>query len=227
MLESKAWNWESLSEGELEPWREPCFEAHYLAYHWAKQGKKRLLDLGCGLGRHSVFFARLGFQVSAFDLSDYAVERTRRWAESEGLKLDYSTGDMLKLPYEAESFDCILCRDVISHTDTEGVQTILGGIFRALKPGGECWFTLESQSSWGFKQDWPMLDPNTKVCMEEGPEKGVQHFYADDELIKKLCSDFDMVALRHVDDIITAGTAGGWHYYVHVRKPNLGEEEQI
>ena len=94
---------------------------------------KDFLDLGCGLGRHSVLFAKNGFNVSCFDISEEAINRTKQWCEEENLKCNYKVGDMLLLPYKDNSFDCILCRNVISHTDTEGIKKIIKELKRVLK----------------------------------------------------------------------------------------------
>ena len=59
------------------------------------------------MGRHSVLFAANDFNVSCFDISKEAIERTKDWCLKEGLKCDYKVGDMLKLPYDDESFDSI------------------------------------------------------------------------------------------------------------------------
>lgn len=41
----------------------------------------KLLDIGCGEGKDAVFFARNGYDVTAFDISDAGVEKTKRLAE--------------------------------------------------------------------------------------------------------------------------------------------------
>ena len=71
-------------------------------------------------------------KVLCFDISEEAIKRTREWAESLNLQLDYKVGDMINLPYEDNSIDCILCRNVISHTDTEGMKKIIGELKRVL-----------------------------------------------------------------------------------------------
>ena len=110
--------------------------------------------------------------------------------DSLSLNANLVEGDMLSLPYTDELFDSILCRNVISHQDTSGVKKIIGELKRVLKPGGECYLTLGSKSTWGFKQtSWPLLDENTRLRMEEGPEYEIPHFYADYDLIKENIKD--------------------------------------
>lgn len=220
MIDSKAWNWKMVTGTNAEYWKSPAIESYYLMNRWRQQGKSDFLDLGCGLGRHSILFARNDFNTWAFDLSADAVEKTKEWAQSENLEIGYAVGDMLELPYDDSTFDCILCRNVISHSDTEGVKKILANIFRILKPNGECYLTLGSKKAWGFSQPWPIVDENTKIRIEDGPENGIPHFYADIQLIEKLFKDFVMVSVQHIDEYIHDDTlhSVGWHWHILISK---------
>ncbi len=71
---TKAWDW---SKNTDNYWRIPCIESAFLAERWNAEDFNSLLDLGCGLGRHTVYMGKHGFKVTAFDLSDEAVESTR------------------------------------------------------------------------------------------------------------------------------------------------------
>ena len=57
------------------------------------QGKS-ILDLPCGLGRHSLEFARRGFSVTAVDLMPFYIEEGQRRAKAEGLQIDFIQDDM-------------------------------------------------------------------------------------------------------------------------------------
>ncbi len=220
MIESKGWNWKIVKDDDACIWKNPSIESYYLLNRWASQNKKDFLDLGCGLGRHSILFGKNGFNVSCFDISEEAVNKTKQWAEKENLTFDYKVGDMLKLPYQDESYDCILCRNVISHTDTEGMKIIVKELYRTLRKDGECYLTLGSKDTWGFKQNWPFIDPNTKMRMEEGPEYKVPHFYADYNLVKELFSMFEIVNVYQVIDYIEkeGNVMDSYHYHVLIKK---------
>lgn len=216
MIKSKSWNWEIVKDSQEEYWKNPSEESYYLVNRWLSQNKKTFLDLGCGLGRHCILFGKNNFNIYAFDLSENAVEKTKNWMLEEGLKADYKIGDMLDLPYNNNTFDCILCRNVISHTDTEGMKKIIEELYRVLKTDGECYLTLGSKNTWGFKQDWPVVDENTKIRIEDGPENGIPHFYADYELIKELFKQFQIESITQVETFF--GDNSSWHYHVLIKK---------
>lgn len=222
MIESKPWNWKKVDNGYKENvWLEPCIESYYLIDRWKKQNKKDFLDIGCGLGRHTIQFAKSGFTTRAIDLSEYAIDNTRQWAESENLTVDFVQCDMLDLPYEKESIDCILCRNVISHTDTEGMKKIISKLYKILKKDGECFLTLGSKNADTFKDEKNIfVDENTKLRMDEGPEKGVPHFYADMEIIPELFNNFKIIYLAQVQDFEYEDEQykSRWHYVMLIKK---------
>ena len=217
MIKSKGWNWKIVKNDVEEYWKSPSIESYYLLNRWKSQEKDKFLDLGCGLGRHSILFGLNDFNVSCFDISEEAIKRTKEWALEENLEFDYKIGDMLELPYDDSSFDCILCRNVISHTDTEGMKKIIKELDRVLKINGECYI----KDTWGFKQeDWPLVDPNTRLRMEEGPEYKTPHFYADYDLIKDLFCKFDIVNIRQeVEYNENNGKVyDSYHYHILIKK---------
>lgn len=220
MIDSKAWNWDMVIKDSHEGyWQEPATESYYLINRWLSQGKRDFLDLGCGLGRHTIQFAKAGFNTSGFDLSETSIRRTEEYAKLAGVKVDLRVGDMLNLPYEDDSFDCIYCRNVISHTDTAGMRKIVSELKRVLRKDGECYLTLGSKQAWGFRQDWPVVDENTKIRVEDGPENGIPHFYADYDLIVDLFKDFEIVKVFQVEEYITKErTTSSFHYHVLIRK---------
>jgi 2-polyprenyl-3-methyl-5-hydroxy-6-metoxy-1,4-benzoquinol methylase len=216
MIKSKSWNWNIVKGDHEEFWKNPSEESYYLVNRWLSQNKNMFLDLGCGLGRHCILFAKNGFKTFAFDLSEDAIKKTKEWMKTENLETTYDIGDMLELPYPINSMECVLCRNVISHTDTEGIKLIIKELFRVLKSDGECYLTLGSKQSEGFKQDWPVVDENTKIRIEDGPENGIPHFYADYDLIKELFKDFKIINISQIENF--HNDISSWHYHILIKK---------
>lgn len=212
---SKPWDW---TKNAQDFWNEPAEESYYLAHRWKGKGYARFLDLGCGLGRHSLLFAANGFRVDSFDLSEVAIDGLKETCARSGVaNIACATGDMAELPYPDGAFDCLLAYHVISHTDTRGIARIIGEIKRVLKGGGEFYLTLCSKKSWSYREaGYPKLDDNTVIKVEDGPENGIPHFYSDEESIAGLFKDFSLARVRHVQDILFGGTAlkDSWHYFI-------------
>ena len=222
-VESKAWKWESVKDDYEAKWREPSQEVYYLINRWHQNGTKDILDLGCGIGRHSILFAQEGFNTYAIDLSENAVCRAKKWAEDCGLNINFSIGDMINLPYDDKVMDAIFAYYVISHTDTKGVIETLKQIRRVLKPDGEVYLTFGSKDSWGFKENWPVVDANTKIRIEDGPDNNVPHFFADSKLIYELFRDFNILDLKQIQKIEMVNGKIKDHHHYHV----LAKKKQI
>ena len=214
--ETKPWNWEIVKGSYEDKWMIPSQEIYYLVNRWQQEGIKSVLDLGCGIGRHSILFSQKGFKTYAIDLSENAINRAQQWSCKCGLDIDFKVGNMIELPYDNEMMDAIFAYYVISHTDTQGVIKILKQIKRVLKQYGEVYLTLGSKDSWGFKENWPIVDENTKIRIEDGPDNNVPHFYADSKLIFELFSDFDILDLKQIQKIELVNNKNKNHHHYHV-----------
>jgi len=96
----------------------------------------KVLDLGCGLGLHSMELARRGYGVTGLDWSRPFLEHARRAAAEASVDVHFIEGDMTCMTFEGE-FDAVILWGntfgMLAHEDN--VRT-LRGIRRALKNGG-------------------------------------------------------------------------------------------
>ena len=93
-----------------------------------------VLDAGCGPGFWVRQFCQLGANVSACDLTETAVQLTKRHLEFFGLQADLRQGNAEALPYDFESFDHVNCQGVIHHTPN--AAQCIREFHRVLRPGG-------------------------------------------------------------------------------------------
>jgi len=218
MVKSKAWKWEMLDKND-EYWNTPAPEIFYLSDYWAKKKHKTFLDIGCGFGRNSIYMAKKGFLVSAFDLSEHSVKVTGEKAKEQGIEFkELVVADMLSFPFKDNSFDCMLALNVILHTDKLGFDKILKEIKRVLKPGGEVYFTLGSKESYWYNNPACIyVDDYTKIRVEEGPENGIPHFYIDDEDCLTLFNDFTIINIKNIRELTQYGNFSP-HYHIWLKK---------
>ena len=80
--------------------------------------------------------------------------------------------------------------------------------------------TLGSKETWGYKQNWPVVDENTKLRDEPGPEYMVPHFYADYGLLLKLFQDFEILDVKHIGTYCQKDnqTYESYHWHILIKK---------
>jgi 2-polyprenyl-3-methyl-5-hydroxy-6-metoxy-1,4-benzoquinol methylase len=97
------WN-ERYSQEEFAYGEEPN---NYLKEQLVKLPVGSILFPAEGEGRNAVFAAKLGWKVSAFDISQEGKNKAIKLAEKNNVSLDYQVGELEKLNFEAEQFDAI------------------------------------------------------------------------------------------------------------------------
>jgi len=137
---------------------------------------ERVLDVGCGPGRHALALARRGIDVVGVDLSEDFVALAREAAKGEGLAARFEVGDVRDLAYDAE-FDAAICL-------CQGGFGLLGGrdepavfdrIAASLRPGGRLAVTAFSAAfAARFLEEGESFDPATGVLHEKSTVRNEQ-----------------------------------------------------
>lgn len=102
-------------------------------------GRERILDLACGFGRHSLEFARRGFDVTGVDITDAYIQDASRQASKEGLSARFLKMDIREVPFR-EEFDVVLnlADGAIGYLETDAEnEKIFDVVANALRPGGK------------------------------------------------------------------------------------------
>lgn len=103
----------------------------------------KILDIGCGTGRHAIELAKRGYRVTGIDLSEAQLVRAREKAKEAGVTVDLQKHDARALPFENE-FDLaiMLCEGGFSLMETDEMNfEILKNATKALKSKGTLIFT--------------------------------------------------------------------------------------
>lgn len=209
----KGWNWKNI---DSETWLDVSEEFLPVALKW-KNKFHSILDIGAGKGRHALFFAENGFEVSAVDLSESSVEIIANEAQRRNLTIDVNVADMTDLPYRDEKFDCVICFHTIYHTNFVGVKKAIDEIYRVLNENGEAYITFNSKDNISFKKE-DTIDGNTIIKKSE-IEDGIPHCYVDEKEIEELLSAFEIVSLSKITEYIRKEKkVCRVHYYTHIRK---------
>lgn len=188
---------ENHHENGLDHWFEPVAEhlgSAYLRYSFTKgteqevdhvvgalalQPGERVLDVGCGPGRHAHELARRGIVVHGIDISRPFIELAQASAPSG---CTFQRLDARHLPFDSE-FDAAicLCQGAFGLMTAEGEDaTVLAGIARALRPGGRlalsafnAYFAVKHHTDADFDADLGIAHEATEVRDPGGRVKAV------------------------------------------------------
>jgi SAM-dependent methyltransferase len=145
---------------------------------------ERVLDMGCGAGRHAFEMYRRGADVVAFDqdgdelagvLELFAAMREAGEVPS-GAEADIKQGDALSLPFADGEFDRVVAAEVLEHVPDDG--TAIAELARVLRPGGTLAVTvprwLPEKICWALSREYHEV------------EGGHVRIYTGDGLVGKL-----------------------------------------
>lgn len=154
-----------------------------------RRGFKKILDLGCGTGRHAIFLAQNGFEVYATDISNTGLAIAKKKAQD--LKLNniyFARHDMKDIPFEDNFFDAVLCVLVIDHGTKQDLQKTVNEIYRVLKKDSivitDFMSTDDETCGKGIQ-----IEKNTFVGSMEG-EDNIAHHYSTEEELEEFFQNF-------------------------------------
>ena len=102
-----------------------------------QHGIRTVCDAGCGYGAWALALASSGFDVTALDVSETAVEITGRVLAQYGSKLaGHKTASVLDTGYPDEAFDAVVCFSVLDHMTVSDAQKALRELVRVTRLGG-------------------------------------------------------------------------------------------
>lgn len=105
-----------------------------------KYAGKKVLEIGCGAGTDLSQFARNGAITTGVDLTESAIDVTRKRFQVLGLKGDFKVADAENLPFKDNEFDLVYSFGVLHHTPN--TQKTIDEVYRVLQPGGKTFIML-------------------------------------------------------------------------------------
>ena len=168
---------------------------------------RRLLDLGCGEGRHCLLAARMGFRPTGVDYEPLAIRRAQALARQAGLadRIQWAVADIFALPFAPDSWDVVLDYGCLHHQKKSDWPRYQAAIRAMLKPQG---YFLLSVFSPRFRVFGPQQRP---WHLAHG---AYRRFFTSDDLHCLWGRDFEFLILEEE----TEGVRGFWHAFLRRRR---------
>jgi len=192
-MNSKNHPWEEIYCRDGRVFTEPFPAFSSVAQKFTQNQSSRILDLGCGNGRHVVALMNLNFQAVGLDISPTGLDLTREWLDEEELSGNLVCGDMRhNLPFKTGIFDGIISTQVIHHALLAEIRHTISEIWRVMNSGGIAFITVAGRKHEDLS--YKEIEPGTYLPLE-GTEKGLPHHIFNEE---ELCQEFKNFQIQDV-----------------------------
>ena len=186
-------DWETLYKEIGIVQKEPSKFVKEAVEFFKQQNLKKILDLGCGTGRHTIYLLENGFEVYGCDASESAL----KIAEKIIKDVEFKKCDMTSLPYEKNFFDGILCHFVIQHGKIEQIKKAISEIYRILRKNGILYLSVPSVKHPEYFTG-KEIEPRTKINID-AIDGNVPHHYFTENEIRNLFNKFNIIELKHAE----------------------------
>jgi ubiquinone/menaquinone biosynthesis C-methylase UbiE len=182
-----------------------------------REGARRVLDLGCGAGRHSILLGKIGFQVVALDVSETALKTLEGRLKTASIdNITLVKDEMRDLPFVDNYFDGVVCTNVLHHGRLVEIKRAIREVHRVVREESSAFVVVLSSSDFR-RGNGKRLERNTYV-FTRGEERGIiHHFFAREEL-KSCFRGFKILSFE--ERLIPVEEGGNRaHFLVKLRKP--------
>jgi SAM-dependent methyltransferase len=198
VLDSQKQHWEGMLETKPDMFgRDPSEPARRSADEFGAAGIHRILELGGGQGRDSLFFASCGFEVHVLDYAQAGVDTILRKAAQAGIggQVSAAQHDVRRpLPVPDDSFDACYSHMLFCMAlTTAELDALSREILRVLRPGGLCIYTVRNTSDPDFGRG---IHRGEDLYENQG---FIVHFF-DRVKVERLARGFEIVSVDEFEE---------------------------
>lgn len=188
----------------------------YVFRNFKRNGEEKVLDLGCGAGRHIFFMAAENIIPYGLDFSSEGVRYTRKMLEECGMGRygdNIVEGSMTELPFDDEAFDGIVCYGALYYLGYSDIKRAVDQMRRVLKTGGRMMCVVRSTQDYRCSGDNCLKtnEPNTYYISVNDDTKCahsengmIMHFFTESE-IRELFEGFDNLNIDMITESHNSG----------------------
>ncbi len=158
------------------------------------EGVERIIDLGCGTGRHTLYLAQEGFYAVGLDSSAAALREAQ--AAARGMdNVEFVNSDASQIPYEDGFFDAALSIHIVQHMKERQRKRAISALERTLKEGGLLFLRTISRTH-PFYGKGEEIEPHTFINTPRMPDGKMPHHFFSREELESYISNFEILALN-------------------------------
>ena len=154
--------------------------------------KGRVLDLGIGEGRNALFFAKKGYEVEGFDMSQTAIDRCIERAKSSNLKLSAKVADLKVVTLPKEEYSLIIAAWVLNFLKKGEGERIALEMKKALKREGIVYVGTFSIRDPGYERAGKNLEVIEENTFYSRKRDLLVHYFTREELLS-IFTDFETI----------------------------------
>ena len=185
----------------------------FLSYITASQLRgelgERIKVLDCGAGGEIpplALFAEHGIEAYGIDLSNDQLEKAKKYCTEKGIEIDLRAGDMRRIPFGDEEFDCVYEHYSMCHLSKVETANTIREMYRVTKKNGLCYLGVISLDSWPKKLYGEEKKPGEYWTEEFG--KLTRHSMFSDDEADQLVTDWEILSKeKHVTYLRNAAEA--------------------
>lgn len=186
-------DWDQILPEKQYSFEEPDDFVADFAKSTLKENRTEALDLACGAGRHVIYMAEHGFNVTGADVSGAGLQMTKERLRN----VDYEQlvkSSMNHLPYVDSCFDAVVCTRAIYHQKVAGIKETITEIRRVLREGGAILVDFLSERTYSYGKG--IKTEEGTFVETDGVERGVTHHFAGKEEIERLFHSFEIPSIK-------------------------------
>ncbi|MBN1413145.1 MAG: class I SAM-dependent methyltransferase [Spirochaetales bacterium] len=188
------WNEQWEKESQNDYWKTPDTDVQLFFSQLNARDCPNVLDYGCGIGRHTIMLAGMGFRVRAIDISENAINYLRRWQKEKQYSFETMVTDLTNDAGQENKYDAVLAFNVIYHNTRDILLIKLDAVRTALKPDGFFYFTIPTRQD-GKYGSGKMVEPHTYLP-GNSIHPGDVHYFADEKDLVSLLDSFYIFNLK-------------------------------
>lgn len=201
----------------------------YVFRNFERCGSEKVLDLGCGAGKHIFFMAAEGIIPYGLDYSSEGVTYTQNMLQEQGIgkySSNIKEGSMTEIPFENEMFDGIICYGALCYLCYKDIERTICEMERVLKPGGKFMCVVRSTDDYRCQEEncKETEEPNTFYIEVEDKSKCahsengmILHFFTEQE-ITTLFKNFVEISIDKITESHNNGKFSDSNYIIMGKK---------